>query len=170
MKRRISFSESLFIFGLGLLLIFMLIHDWVPLGSLNNVQAIQLAHTKSELVQMTTIQTLSILIVIIIAVIYIGKRYPIWAKLWLIIHLGCIMVGAIFAWWIPYFFGSSEERVGRYNFMFGDTHSFLPAMNGIVPNTIHVLFHLTLLLTWILSIYIGLKKPKEKEYSINLGR
>lgn len=166
MNRHVRVSEKLFICGLGLILLFMLLHDWVPLGSLNNVQAVKLEHTTGELVRITVIQTLSILVVIAIALIFIGKTYPIWAKLWLVIHLGSILTGAILAWWIPYFFGTSPERVDRYTHMFGDTHSFLPIMNGIVPNTIHVLFHLTLLLTWILAIYISLKKTRVVKHAI----
>lgn len=158
MERSIKVYEKAFIIGLGLILLFMLFHDWVPLGSLNNVKAIQFQHTTGELIQITAIQTLSVLIVIIITLLFIGKRYPIWAKLWLDIHLGCIVVGAVTAWWVPYFFGATEEKVVEYGLMFGDTHSFVQEMNGITPNTIHVLFHFTLILTWILAIYISFKK------------
>jgi len=67
---------------------------------------------------------------------FIGKRYPILIKIWLIVHPLCIFLGAIMAWWVPYLFGiGAEERVERYNAMFGNTHAFLPVMNGIVPNT-----------------------------------
>lgn len=168
--RKVSVSEKAFICGLGLILLFMLLHDWVPLGTLNNVQAVKMEHSISELMKITAIQTLSILVVIAIALTYVGKKYPLWAKLWLVIHLGSILTGAILAWWIPYFFGTSPERVDSYSLMFGDTHSFLPIMNGIVPNTIHVFFHLTLLITWILAIYISLKKVRvEKQHPIEFN-
>jgi hypothetical protein len=69
-----------------------------------------------------------------------------------------------FDWWIPYFFGyGAEERVDRYQQMFGDTHSFLPEINGIVPNTLHVIFHSLLLLCIILTIYISFT-TKKKNY------
>ena len=158
MKRDIKSYEKAFMAGLGLIVLFMLIHDWVPLGPLNDVEGVKLENSTSGLVRTTIINTLSILIVVIIAMIFIGKRYPIWARIWLVIHLGSITAGAIMAWWIPYFFGADQETSKRYEVMFGNTHSFLPEINNITPNTIHVLFHLILLVTWILAIFISIKK------------
>lgn len=99
-----------------------------------------------------------------------GKRYPIWIKFWLIIHQVCIFAGALMAWWIPYFFGyGAEQRAGRFNQMFGDTHSFLPAMNGIVPNTLHTIFHIALLTCIILTIYIALTDSRKIGKSDNIS-
>ena len=161
MKRNIIVGEKIFFTGLGLILLFMLSHDWIPLGPFNDIQGVRAENTTSGLIQMTIINALSISVVIVITLLFIGKRYPIWARLWLIIHLGSILYGAISAWWISYLFGAEPEMIERYNIMFGNTHAFLPVMNGIVPNTIHVLFHVTLLMTWILSIYISFKKVEK---------
>ena len=35
------------------------------------------------------------------------------------------------------------ERTHRYRIIFGNTHSFLPLHNGLVPNRAHVLLHLS---------------------------
>jgi len=45
--------------------------------------------------------------------------------------------------------------VKSYTTMFRNTHAFLPVRNGIVPNTIHTAFQLTLLSTWVLSLYLS---------------
>lgn len=37
MKRQIRTSEIVLLVGLSFILIFMLVHDWVPLGQLNDV-------------------------------------------------------------------------------------------------------------------------------------
>ena len=58
----------------------------------------------------------------------------------------------------------AEERIERYQLIFGNTHSFLPVMNGIVPNTLHTLFHLTLLLSIILAIYISFSGNKKRRH------
>ena len=164
MKRNVTVSEKIFITGLGLILLFMLSHDWIPLGSLNDIQGVCAENTMSGLIQLTIINTISVLVVVVLTLLFIGKRYPIWARIWLIIHLGSILYGAISAWWIPYLFGAEPELIERYNVMFGNTHSFLQVMNGVVPNTIHVLFHVTLLMTWILSVYISFKKEEKSRY------
>lgn len=154
-------SEKYFLRGLFLILVFMLIHDWVPLGSLNDIEAVKVENTADELIKKTVINAGSILIVIIITLLFVGKRYPRWARAWLIIHLLAIMIGAAMAWWVPYFYGASDELITQYQVMFGNTHMFLPERNGITPNTIHVVFHSILLLTWLLAIYISLTKPKK---------
>lgn len=56
-------------------------------------------------------------------------------------QLRFFVVGELEAWWIPYLFRSQPERAERYQVMFGDTHAFLPARNGIRLNTLHVTLH-----------------------------
>lgn len=161
MKREIRLSEKIWLAGLIFIFVFMLVHDWVPLGPLNDVEAIRQDSTFQELFFVTLINAGQILLFIVLLLIFMGKRYPIWVKLWLVIHQSCIFAGALWAWWIPYFFGiGAAERVERYELMFGNTHTFLPEMHGIAPNTIHTIFHLTLLTCIILSIYIGVTDSK----------
>lgn len=167
MKRHIRASEKWFVAGLVLMLLFVLTHDWVPLGNLNDLDGIRSEKTWDGLLLATVLNGLSFLIVLIITLTFLGKTCPVWARLWLVIHLFCILYGALSAWWIPYFFGTTQELVQAYATMFGNTHAFLPVRNGIVPNTIHTMFHLTLLLTWLLSIHIaatgGRKTKRTKE-------
>lgn len=163
MSRQIRTSEIILLAGLGLIFLFMLVHDWVPLGKLNDVQAVSEARDLGELIIVTLIGTVQILLLITIVLFYLGRKYPLWIKLWLVIHQGFIFAGALLDWWLPYLFGlGAEGRVERYSVMFGDTHAFLPVNNGIVPNTIHVMFHFTLLLCILVTIYISLTRPKNK--------
>lgn len=139
----------------------MIVHDFVPLGPFNDVEAILNDRPLKELIFVTVVNAGQILLIIIGVLFFIGKKYPIIIKLWLIIHQSCIFIGALIAWWIPYIFGiGAEQRVERYQEMFGNTHSFLPIMNGIVPNTIHTIFHFTLLFCIILTIYICVTNNK----------
>lgn len=164
MKRKVRLSEKLLLIGFSFILLFMVIHDWVPLGSLNDVEAIAADRSVSELLIVTFIGVAQILLLMGFVLFFMGKKYPIWIKLWLVIHQIFIFTGAILDWWIPYFTGyGAEERVERYTQMFGNTHSFLPEMHGIVPNTIHTLFHTTLFICIILTIYIILTDRKKEK-------
>jgi hypothetical protein len=141
----------------------MIVQDWIPLGALNDVEAIAATQSTSELITTTLIGVIQILLLLGGVLFFIGKKYPVWAKIWLIIHPACIFIGALVAWWIPYLFGvGAEARVDRYNVIFGNTHAFLPVINGIVPNTLHTLFHLILFTCIVLTIYIFSSKPYEK--------
>lgn len=161
LKRVVLKSEILLVIGYSLILLFMLVHDWVPMGSLNNVDAIRNVHSRRALITMTSINVGQIFILLSLVLFFIGRKYPIWISIWLVIHPTIIFIGALFSWWIPYLFGyGAEEKANDYNMMFGDTHSFLPIMNGIVPNTLHTLFHLTLLFCILLTCFIIYKKRK----------
>ena len=165
MKRNVRKSEIMLLLGFSLIFLFMLVHDWIPLGSLNDIEAVAAENTKRELVMVTSIGAVQFLLLIIILLVFIGKTYPIWIKLWLMIHPSCIFIGAMLSWWIPYLFGfGAEEKLERYQMIFGNTHSFLPVMNGIVPNTLHTLFHLTLLLCIILATYISFSGNKKRRH------
>lgn len=161
MNRQIRASEIFLLMGLGFIFLFMLIHDWVPLGRLNDVDAVLELQSVGELIGVTLIGTVQILFLMGMLLFFIGRTYPLWVKLWLIIHQGCILAGAMLSWWVPYLFGiGAEDKVERYRVMFGNTHSFLPIKNGIVPNTIHVMFHFILLMCVLITIYISFTRPK----------
>ena len=161
MKREIRVSEKFLIAGYGLILLFMFVQDWVPLGPLNDIQAIAQENSARELIVVTLIGLVQIVILMVLILCFIGRRYPIWAKIWLIIILHVFFAGVLTAWWIPYFFGlGAEEKAERYQTMFGNTHSFLPVMHGIVPNTLHTIFHVTLFLCILLTIYISFRDRK----------
>ncbi|MCR2821747.1 hypothetical protein [Lederbergia panacisoli] len=161
MKREIRFSEKLLIVGFSIILLFMIVQDWIPLGSLNDVHAIAEVRSFNELLIVTTIGVVQILLLMGLVITFMGKWYPIWIKLWLIIHQVFIFAGVLLDWWIPYFSGlGAEQKAERYNQMFGDTHSFLPIMNGIVPNTLHTIFHTILLICIILTVYNALTNSR----------
>lgn len=163
MKKKIRLSEQWLIFGYFFILLFMIVQDWVPLGIFNDIEAITALQSAKELMVVTLINVAQIILLLGIIITFVGRRYPIWVKLWLVIHPSCIFVGVMISWWIPYLLGvGAEEKVDRYQQMFGNTHSFLPIMHGIVPNTLHTIFHLTLLFCIIISMYIFFSNNKYK--------
>jgi hypothetical protein len=129
--------------------IFLWIHDWVPLGSLNDVAAVRSQDTTARLVRITLIQSLPFTIGLVFSAIHFGDHYPGWLVDWLWISYGAIFVGQLRAWWVPYLVRPEPARAARYQVMFGKTHSFLPVRNGIVPNTAHILLHVATLATLI---------------------
>jgi hypothetical protein len=129
--------------------IFLWIHDWVPLGSLNDVAAVRSQDTTARLVRITLIQSVPFTIGLVFSAVHFGDHYPDWLVDWLWISYGAIFVGQLRAWWVPYLVRPEPARAARYQVMFGKTHSFLPVRNGIVPNTAHILLHVATLATLI---------------------
>ncbi len=154
MERHITIPEKILLVLLTAILVFMIVHDWIPLGSLNELEGIRAENTIGELLFTTLFNTISIGIVLFLAYWFRGRIYPLWVKAWLIIHPCFIFAGALKAWWIPYFTGADDAALKRYETMFADTHHFLPEINGFSVNTIHAVFHATLLTCIFLIVFI----------------
>ena len=127
--------------------LFLWFHDWIPLGRLNDVTAVRSQDTTPRLVFVTLMQSVPFTFGLLFSLVHFGRPYPHWLYMWLWINYGLIFVGQIRAWWIPYLFHSEPKRAARYQFMFGNTHHFLPVRNGLVPNTAHVMLHLATVAT-----------------------
>jgi hypothetical protein len=127
--------------------IFLWIHDWVPLGRLNDVRAVQSQDTRQRLVRVTLVQSVPYTIGLIFSVLSYRRPFPEWLEIWLAVSYGLLFAGQLRAWWIPYLIRPEPQRAARYRIMFGKTHSFLPVRNGLVPNTAHILLHVATLAT-----------------------
>lgn len=132
--------------------LFLWLHDWLPLGRLNDVKAVCSQDTTSRLVVVTLIQSVPFTIGLLFSLSHFERPYPHWLYLWLWISYGAIFLGQIRAWWIPYLFRAEPERAARYQIMFGNTHRFLPIRNGLVPNTAHIMLHLATAATLVALI------------------
>jgi len=120
--------------------LFVGLHNWIPLGSLNNVRGVRVEFPTGKLLFTTLINFTPIVIGLAATAFYFGRTYPGWVFWWLWITYGLACYGSFTAWWKPYLFRLDPQQVARYQTMYAATHSFLPERNGIRPNTLHVLF------------------------------
>lgn len=136
--------------------IFLWVHDWIPLGRLNDVPAVRREDTPARLVMVTIVQSAPFTIGLFFSALYLGQPYPEWLNKWLWISYGLLLIGQLRAWWVPYLFKAEPARAERYQKMFGNTHTFLPQRNGIVPNTAHILLHLATAATLVVLFFSGI--------------
>ncbi len=135
--------------------LFIALHDWIPLGSLNDVRAVQSADPTRKLGLVTVLSTLPFAIGLIATVHNAGRpALPHWLLWFLWITYGSAIYGLLRAWWIPYLLLPDPVRAARYQTMFGRTHTFLPMRHGISPNTLHVTLHLVIVAIVILLAVI----------------
>jgi hypothetical protein len=130
--------------------LFLALHDWVPLGRLNNVPAVHAADPPGRLIRVTLISTLPYVFGLAASISFAGGATPAWLRDWLWISYGLLLAGQIRAWWIPYLLLPDPARAARYQAMFAGTHAVLPQRHGITPNTLHLVLHATTLATLIL--------------------
>ena len=137
---------------------FLWIHDWIPLGRLNDVAAVRRADPLQRLMIVTVVQSTPFTVGLIFSAKYFGNAYPHWLIMWLWISYTLLFIGQLQAWWVPYLLKADPERALRYQRIFGNTHSFLPERNGMVPNTAHILLHLATAAT-LLTLFLA-KHPR----------
>ena len=134
-------------------LLFLLLHDWVPLGNLNNVAAFQKSTTMPQKVASLLVPSIPVILGLGFTLLAKTRGPNLSFRITFSAVYGFLLLGELEAWWIPYVFGTSAERVARYRTLFAETHSFLPSRHGITPNTLHVALHAatvaTLILVWI---------------------
>jgi hypothetical protein len=141
--------ETTFLALQTFVVVFLLFHDWVPLGRLNNLTAIRSRDTLLRSVFVTLLPAVPAAIGLFFSAQYFGQPYPDWLEMLLWITYGVLILGMLRAWWVPYLLQPDAERAARYQIIFAGTHSFLPRRNGIAPDTLHTLFHLATLATLV---------------------
>lgn len=143
---------SLFIISQLILLPFITLHDWVHIPPLTDIRELEKHSTTLGRFINSLIYFLFIFIPLTLTVIY-REQYPFWVLICWVSLYGLLTVGTIFAWWIPYLFGSTEKH--KQDFIeYQGTHHFLPKHgNNVIPNTMHVILHLQIWLCFVLSLY-----------------
>lgn len=139
----------------AVVVLFLLFHDWVPLGRLNNLAAIRKEDTVLRSVFVTLLPAIPAAIGLFFSAKYFGQAYPHWLEMLLWITYVVFILGLLRAWWIPYLVVPDPERAARYQIIFAGTHSFLPRRNGMAPDTLHTLFHLATVGTLIALVLRG---------------
>jgi hypothetical protein len=134
--------------------LYLAIHDWLPLGVLNDVAAVRSQDTRQRLITVTLIQTIPFAIGLFFTARYLHQPWPHWLHYWLWISYTVLLLGQLRAWWIPYLFIPEPDRAARYKIMFGRTHTFLPYRNGLAPNTAHILLHIATAAT-LITLYLA---------------
>jgi hypothetical protein len=142
--------EFAFIALQAVVVAFLLFHDWVPLGRLNNLSAIRSEDSSLRRVFVTLLPGIPASLGLFFSVRYLGRPYPDWLEMLLWITYGIFILGMLRTWWIPYLVYPDKERAARYQVIFAGTHSFLPKRNGMAPDTLHTLFHLVTVTTALL--------------------
>lgn len=133
-----------------IVVLFIGLHDWIPLGRLNNLAGIRAVDTTRKLLFATVLSTLPFAIGFAASVYYARMGFPAWLMWFLWISYSLALYGLLKAWWVPYLFVADSERATRYKERFAHTHSFLPGRNGIRPDTLHVCFHVVVVVLLIL--------------------
>jgi hypothetical protein len=84
--------QHLLIFALVALQVYVVafigLHDWVQLGDLNDVGAVQAADSRTRLIKVTVYSTLPFALALVACAVYADTRFPGWLNWFLYIVYG----------------------------------------------------------------------------------
>ena len=135
--------------------LFLALHDWVPLSCLNNVETARSENPGGRLFWTTVISTAPYAVGLAFSIADFGRPYPGWLIYWLWISYVLLFLGQLRAWWVPYLLAPDPVRAARYRVMFANTWAFLPERNGIVPNALHIILHISTLATLVVLALVA---------------
>jgi hypothetical protein len=131
--------------------VILLLHDWIPLPPLNDLEAIRREHSQLAVAIATLVGSLFPAIGLAFSFADWKSGWPHWLYIYLLATYGFLFIGELQAWWIPYLLWPQPKRAASYQVMFGNTAAFLPVRNGIRINTLHFVLHAATLAT-VLSL------------------
>lgn len=145
---------SFFIIIQSILLLFMTLHDWIHLPPLTDIRAMEKHSSKRSRLINSFIFFLIVFVPLALTV-FLGPTFRV--NIVLVALYGILTLGTLFSWWIPYFFGSSDQH--KLDFAeYKNTHHFLPARGAnVVPNTLHLLLHIQIWICFGLSLFYLIK-------------
>jgi hypothetical protein len=133
--------DSVFLAAQAFVVLFLLVHDWVPLGRLSNFTAKRDADSLGNRIFVTLLPAVPAGLGLYYCAKNFAHAYPEALLILLWVTYGSFLVGMLRAWWMPYLLVPDPERAARYKEIFAGTHRFLPERNGIAPDTLHTIFH-----------------------------
>ncbi len=142
--------DAIFLALQAVIVVFLLFHDWVPLGRLNNMSAMKREDSLQHRVFVTLLGAAPAAVCLWLSARRFGQPYPMAVEMWLWITYGLFLAGMLRAWWVPYLLVPDPARAARYQTIFAGTHRFLPQRNGMAPDTLHTVFHVCVVATFVM--------------------
>lgn len=142
----------------GLLLLWRLVLDYVPMYPLNDVTRKTVKSRKRD----WTVHYIPLLLALLLSLS--NSRLSTVLGLIILILYAAVQ---IITWWAPYIKGGTESQKAKWDSMYGKTHRFLPRIsNHTVPDTSHVITGmLTLVVVGALAGQLW-ASPEAKEPSL----
>jgi hypothetical protein len=148
-----SSIEALLIGLQSVQVVFLLLHDWVPLGRLSNLAAVHAVDSTAKLLWTTLLSALPYTAGLGFCVAAF-PHWPMWIHIYLDVLYAVTLFAILRAWWIPYLSSSDSPRAERYRIRFARTLSFLPKRHGFAPDALHTVYHGVVVATLVLLLLI----------------
>ena len=143
--------EKLLIALQAVQVVFLLLHDWVPLGRLSNLAAVHSVDSTEKLFWTTVLSALPYAAGLALS-IATYPDWPMWVRIYLVVLYAITLLAILRAWWIPYLSPSDSPRAERYRVRFAGALTVLPRRHGFAPDALHSVYHGIVVATLLLLV------------------
>ena len=118
----------------GLQVAFLLLHDWIPLGRLNNLRAVRVSDPPRKLLMVTLLSAFPFALVFGASYAYWDSpRWPMWLQMWLWCTYGAAFLGTILAWWGHTYCGEARNARTATSYVLPGHCGFFRSGTGLLP-------------------------------------
>jgi hypothetical protein len=150
--------QNLFAVLISLQFLAVALHDWLNIPGWTHGRQVYSALGPVKMGAGTAVNCIFPGVAAFFAYYYWHKPKPGFVLDYWIIYCAVTVVGAITAWWIPYWRGTDEKTTELYRKLYAGTRQVLPPRgDNPRPNLLHLYFHGLFLSTLVLSTVLWLR-------------
>jgi hypothetical protein len=133
-------------------------HDWINVPGWANGAQVQAAIGRRKLFLVTLINAIFPGTAVAFAFYFLNRPKPAFVADYWVLYCAVTLASAIGMWYVPYFFGTSEERKREFSRMYAGTRQVLPSRgDNPRPNLLHLCFHALFVVTFVLAAVLRLR-------------
>jgi hypothetical protein len=130
-------------------------HDWVDIPGWVTGAQVQAVVGRRKLLLASLINAVFPGVAVALAIVFWHRPAPSLVPDYWAVYCAVTMASAIGMWYVPYFFGTTEQRKREYAAMYAGTHHVLPPRgDNPQPNLLHICFHLLFAINLVLALVI----------------
>jgi hypothetical protein len=130
-------------------------HDWVDIPGWTHGTQVQSIVGRRKLWLMTLVNAIFPGVAVAFAIYFWNRPKPGYVADYWIIYCAVTLASAIAMWYVPYLFGTTEERKREYSRMYAGTRQVLPPRgDNPRPNLLHLCFHTLFVINFVLVLVL----------------
>jgi hypothetical protein len=147
--------QVLFVCLITLQFIVVALHDLVEIPGWTHSAQVKPIIGRHRLWMVTLVNSIFPGLAVAFAIYFWNRPRPRFVGNYWMIYCAVTLVSAIAMWYVPYLFGTTEERKRDYSRMYAGTRQiFPPRGDNPRPNLLHVCFHVLFVINFFLVLFL----------------
>jgi hypothetical protein len=147
--------KALFLSLITLQFIVVVLHDLVEIPGWTHSAQVKSIIGRHRLWMVTLVNSIFSGLAVAFAIYFWNRARPRFVANYWMIYSTVTLASAIAMWYVPYLFGTTEERKHDYSRMYAGTRQILPPCgDNPRPNLLHICFHVLFVINFFLVLFL----------------